>query len=527
VTLEDRLERLAHRTPPGDPADVLAAARRRTEAARGQRANSRTLLVAAAAVFAVVALGAGALALVSGDGRDTVTVAGPDSNPAQSVPCEDITRFAGSLSDTGIVYDHQASSSPSDLVSRSDAVLRGALTGNVSEVTDEEYREDYVGFEVAVREHFKTDGDQAPDTVTVLLPTSKEQPPGHWAEIARSAAGAPVVVFASARPGSVHTDGPAVIANPVEGIVTACDDSEPIGLVGTQGEWPSYRTLAEVEAAITDGFGTDEEPIDARTKDCGTFVAAAYGQGPEVEGFRCAAAAFAGGQRARLRVTALTEEGDPVTFTYETDEGTVLVTEDHSEDRFSDRGIGQRICRTWNLDIEHGELNPQDCEEVPPAPGPSPGGAAVVWPNHATSADRSTAEAAVRSFLSEVVGVQPDEVSPDRSAADNGPVWVTVDLGTAEASVLVVPVADGWVVMQVGGGASSVSASPRRLHLPAVDGAETVEIHLDTAAGTETIEVSADALDDGVEVPSGALRSVVAAYFDRRGNVVSLAGGHY
>lgn len=76
MTLEDRLERLANRTPPGDPADVLHAARHRAEASRGQRTRSPKVLAAAAAVLAVVALGAGALAL-TGDGSDTVTVAGP------------------------------------------------------------------------------------------------------------------------------------------------------------------------------------------------------------------------------------------------------------------------------------------------------------------------------------------------------------------------------------------------------------------------------------------------------------------
>lgn len=83
MTLEDRLERLAHRTPEGDPADVLAGARRRAGASRGQRTGSPRFFAAAAAVLAVVAVGAGALAL-TGDGSDTVTAAGLDDRSESS-----------------------------------------------------------------------------------------------------------------------------------------------------------------------------------------------------------------------------------------------------------------------------------------------------------------------------------------------------------------------------------------------------------------------------------------------------------
>lgn len=76
MTLDDRLERLAHRTPPGDPSDILAAARVRVDAGRASR-RSRSWLLAAAAVVTVLVLGAGVLAL-TGDERDSVTVAGPE-----------------------------------------------------------------------------------------------------------------------------------------------------------------------------------------------------------------------------------------------------------------------------------------------------------------------------------------------------------------------------------------------------------------------------------------------------------------
>lgn len=78
MTLEDRLERLANRTPLGDASDVLDAARIRAEA----RPESRRprVLAAAAAVLAIVALAAGGLALIGGDDSDSVTVAGPNES---------------------------------------------------------------------------------------------------------------------------------------------------------------------------------------------------------------------------------------------------------------------------------------------------------------------------------------------------------------------------------------------------------------------------------------------------------------
>jgi hypothetical protein len=92
VTLEDGLERLAGRTPPGDPADVMAAARARA----GSRPDARSprFLPVAAAVVAVLALAGGAVTLVGGDESDSMTVAGPDDNPAptaEEVPVVSVT----------------------------------------------------------------------------------------------------------------------------------------------------------------------------------------------------------------------------------------------------------------------------------------------------------------------------------------------------------------------------------------------------------------------------------------------------
>lgn len=76
MTLQNRLEQLANRTPPREPAEVLAVARARVEAQRTR--GRRRPVLAAAALVAVLALVAGGLALFVRDSEESVTVAGPD-----------------------------------------------------------------------------------------------------------------------------------------------------------------------------------------------------------------------------------------------------------------------------------------------------------------------------------------------------------------------------------------------------------------------------------------------------------------
>jgi Rieske Fe-S protein len=82
VTLEDRLEQLANRTPPGDPARVLAGARARTESRPESRRPS--LIAAAAAVVAVLAVAAAGFAVLNDGDDHAVTVAGPDAADTES-----------------------------------------------------------------------------------------------------------------------------------------------------------------------------------------------------------------------------------------------------------------------------------------------------------------------------------------------------------------------------------------------------------------------------------------------------------
>lgn len=92
MTIEDRLERRAIRVPAGDPREVLAAAQERADA-QTRPVRQPQILAAAAAVLAVVALTVAVLAVLSGNGDDSVTVAGPD-DPAPAAPDGDWTLIA-------------------------------------------------------------------------------------------------------------------------------------------------------------------------------------------------------------------------------------------------------------------------------------------------------------------------------------------------------------------------------------------------------------------------------------------------
>ncbi len=87
MTLEDRLQRLADRTPPGDPADILAAANARAHATTDRRPPHRPRWLAAVAVcIAVAAVAAGALAAVRFSGTSTDVATGRDTGTSQTPP---------------------------------------------------------------------------------------------------------------------------------------------------------------------------------------------------------------------------------------------------------------------------------------------------------------------------------------------------------------------------------------------------------------------------------------------------------
>lgn len=82
MTLHDRLTERANRTPPGDPQDVLAAARARAAAGPRSRRSIPALALSAAAILGLLVVGIGALTGGGGDDAESVTVAGPDGAPS-------------------------------------------------------------------------------------------------------------------------------------------------------------------------------------------------------------------------------------------------------------------------------------------------------------------------------------------------------------------------------------------------------------------------------------------------------------
>ncbi len=166
---------------------------------------------------------------------------------------------------------------------------------------------------------------------------------------------------------------------------------------------------------------------------------------------------------------------------------------------------------------------------APPLDGPAPGSGFVVWPNEATTADRTSAISAASSFASEVIGLTPTTVTPDPEAAPDGPTWVELELDTASVRLLAVPTEDGWVVIQVGDGGPTVSADPPTAHAAAVPGATDIEVRIDTTTGVSTEHLQADQLAEGIALGAGLdeIRSVIAIYRDSSGAVVAVHGGHY
>lgn len=166
---------------------------------------------------------------------------------------------------------------------------------------------------------------------------------------------------------------------------------------------------------------------------------------------------------------------------------------------------------------------------APPVDGPAPGSGFVVWPNEATTADRTSAITAASSFATEVIGRAPTTVTPDPEAAPDGPTWVELELDATSVRLLAVPTEDGWVVIQVGDGGPSVGADPPTAHPALVAGATDIELRVDTTRGVDTMHVSVERLADGVAIESDVdeVRSIIAIYRDAGGAVLAVHGGHY
>ncbi|NDL56538.1 hypothetical protein [Phytoactinopolyspora mesophila] len=160
-----------------------------------------------------------------------------------ALSCAEITAFADRITDVGIMYDYQPSGSPRDLASENDVVFAGLLTGETADGSTEPDDEDgvgYVSFEIEVADvAVGADTIAVDDRVSVAVdynPTDISA--AEFREVA--VAGIPVVVFANA------TDDDRGFVAALEGLMTACDGAEPIGLRGTTAGWADIESLDEV-----------------------------------------------------------------------------------------------------------------------------------------------------------------------------------------------------------------------------------------------------------------------------------------
>jgi hypothetical protein len=157
--------------------------------------------------------------------------------------CAEITAFAERITDVGIMYDYQPTDSPEDLARETDVAFAGLLTGEVNvgpDELDEETGIAYALFQIDVTEvAVGTDTVMVGDHVTVAVDYSPAAvDPEEFQQVA--SAGTPVVVFAN-----VTGDDRQFVAA-VEGLMTACDEAEPLGMRGTMGTWADIDSLDDV-----------------------------------------------------------------------------------------------------------------------------------------------------------------------------------------------------------------------------------------------------------------------------------------
>ncbi|MGR6321414.1 DUF4362 domain-containing protein [Micromonospora soli] len=117
----------------------------------------------------------------------------------------------------------------------------------------------------------------------------------------------------------------------------------PLALAACDGTDPAARRSPEVVVARTGS----PEPWTGRTPnpaDCGTWTLPQGGRLP-AGATECLSGALRDRQPARMRVTAPTTEGDPITTDYLVRvDGRVEVTVDSRRDRFGARRIERLVC---------------------------------------------------------------------------------------------------------------------------------------------------------------------------------------
>lgn len=188
---------------------------------------------------------------------------------------------------------------------------------------------------------------------------------------------------------------------------------------------------------------------------------------------------------------------------------------------------------------------------APPLP---PGWLAEVWPNDASTVDRSTPEATVRSFFSEVVGIEVDAITvtvpPDQPGA---PAQLAVDIGglavgvgvSASRSTTSLPApgegADGWVVNGVGQTPPTSPEStlgtegllgitvdpPHRADIAAPPDTASLDVWVDTDLGVTLRSAEVADIADDLALPPGTVRSIVVVFRAGDGTILRIDAGAF
>jgi len=115
----------------------------------------------------------------------------------------------------------------------------------------------------------------------------------------------------------------------------------------------------------------------------------------------------------------------------------------------------------------------------------------------------------------------------DPSAGEREPTAVDVDLGATTSRVLTAPIDQGrWNVLQAGDGsfAASVDAWAQ---LPTVAEASTVEVLVTTEHGAKATVHDVVDVADGIELPTGIVRSVAAVHRSVDGTIVGFSASAF
>jgi hypothetical protein len=188
------------------------------------------------------------------DGATGAAARGSEPRWAGEAPaCDRIEAFAARMTDIGIAYDYEPSTSPADLAAQVDVVATGTLTGGVGGLAAgaSPVGDAYVAYEVAVDEVLRGDPASVGDTLWAAIAYA---PGAGDVEDFRAAvaAGTPVAVFGwEATPELAELAD--VVPSVEEGFVTACEDGPLLGWAGSSGSWADLVTLDDVTADVRAG----------------------------------------------------------------------------------------------------------------------------------------------------------------------------------------------------------------------------------------------------------------------------------